>query len=157
MDRGNTMRQMLSKLPLEDQVDKLLDSIGQAINESGVMKKLEELQGKAPSVPSRTVPTPLGDVEIPEIALPKIQVPTLDERKKAAIKAALGIDLTFGIALIPLVGDIVADVVEDIYMDKIRSLLTPEELALFMRYDKVGPSVVAMLRTWGKEGVGWVR
>jgi len=95
------------------------------------------------------VPTPFGVVEVPlepPIPLP----PQIDERRARALLHVLGKDLSAVFAAIPVVGDIIADVLQDLHGAEVRKLLTEEELRYYVRYDKVGPSLVAILRAYGR-------
>lgn len=138
----------LSELPFEDRVGHVLNTIGASIELSGVMDRFESIRGRLPYVPSTIVPSPFGAVELPALELPEAKLPAIDARRRQALKAAVGIDLSFLLAQIPLLGDALADIIEDIYLDRIRGLLTPEEFATFTKYDKIGPSTIAMIRTW---------
>lgn len=97
------------------------------------------------------IPTPFGKVEIPLPKIPRLESPKMDERRSKALAHALGQDLSMIIALVPLVGDIAADALEDAHFSELRKNLTPTELETFIRYDKVSPSVLACLRTFMEE------
>lgn len=93
-------------------------------------------------------PTPFGLVHVPFPKLPKLSSPKMDERRSRALAHAVGEDLTTIVALVPLVGDIIADVVGDThYAEEIKNLM-PGEHAAFLEHNKVAPSSIAMLRTF---------
>jgi hypothetical protein len=94
------------------------------------------------------IPTPFGLVHVPFPKLPKLDSPKMDERRSRALAHAIGEDLTTIVALVPLVGDIIADVVGDThYAEEVKNL-TPSEHARFLEHNKIAPSTIAMLRTF---------
>ncbi|HUV52311.1 MAG TPA: hypothetical protein VMW64_04465 [Dehalococcoidia bacterium] len=103
-----------------------------------------------PTLPSTTIPTPFGKVSLPEhkIGLPKM--PSLDKRTGSAMKHAVGIDLSIIPGLLPFVGDVVADVVEDLHGAELRKILTSKEYDEFLKQDKIAPAIIAMARTLTK-------
>lgn len=139
----------LSRLPFEEKVSQALDRVSAAIEANPVAQRLDQLAEEGPSLPSVSLPTPLGTVDLvrPIPLLPRVSPPRLDARRKEALKAALGVDLVSLIGLVPVVGDYVAEELGDVYMHRLRSVLTPEELARFERLDKGNPfDVLAMWR-----------
>ena len=103
-----------------------------------------------PTLPETRIPTPFGAVHLPEkkIELPKL--PAFDEKSRDAMKHAIAIDLSMIPGLIPYVGDVVADVVEDLHAAELRKILTLEQYDRFLIEDKVAPAVIAMARTLTK-------
>lgn len=103
-----------------------------------------------PTLPETRIPTPFGAVHLPEkkIELPKF--PTLDEKSRAAMKHAIAIDLSMIPGLLPFVGDVIADVVEDLHAAELRKILTSKQYDRFLIEDKVAPAVIAMARTLTK-------
>ena len=103
-----------------------------------------------PTLPETRVPTPFGVVHLPEhkIGLPKL--PSLDGRTGSAMKHAVAIDLSMIPGTIPFVGDIVADVVEDLHGAELRKILTSKQYDEFLKQDKVAPATIAMARTLTK-------
>ncbi|GAI45029.1 unnamed protein product [marine sediment metagenome] len=103
-----------------------------------------------PTLPETTIPTPFGPVHLPEhkIGLPKL--PSFDEKSRAAMKHAIAIDGAMVPALIPVAGDIISDVVEDLHFAELRKILTPKEYDEFIKQDKVAPATVAMMRALTK-------
>lgn len=97
------------------------------------------------------VPTPFGLVHIPFPKLPSLEPPKIDARRSKALAHALGQDFSTIIALIPAVGDIAADVLEDLHASEMKKQLTPSEFDTFLHHDKVAPSTIAMLRTFTEE------
>ena len=121
------------------------------------MVKLPKLLGQKESpklfpltLPETRIPTPFGAVHLPEkkIELPKL--PSLDEKSRDAMKHAIAIDLSMIPAMIPWVGDVVADVVEDLHGAELRKILTSKEYDEFLKQDKVAPATIAMARTLTK-------
>jgi hypothetical protein len=101
---------------------------------------------KAPVLPRRALPTPFGKVYLPEqkIGLPKL--PPVDEKSMNAMKHAVAIDASMVLGWIPVVGDVVADVVEDLHAAELRKALTPRQYDVFEKNDKVAPAIVATAR-----------
>lgn len=96
------------------------------------------------------IPTPFGLVHVPFPRLPSLEGPKIDERRSRALAHAVGEDLTTIVALVPLVGDIIADIVGDThYAEEIKNL-TPGEYAIFLEHNKVAPSTIAMLRAFSE-------
>ncbi|MBU2578122.1 hypothetical protein KKA69_04830 [Patescibacteria group bacterium] len=63
-----------------------------------------------------TLPTPFGEVSLPVPTLPPLlKRPTIDERRRDIIKHTIASDLAFIPAQIPIIGDVVADVIEDLH------------------------------------------
>ena len=122
------------------------------------MVKLPTLPGQKeplklwpPTFPETTIPTPFGDVHLPEhkIGLPKL--PPFDEKSMAAMKHAIGIDLSLLPAMIPWVGDVVADVMEDLHFAELRKGLTAKQYNEFILQDKIAPATIAIMRALTKE------
>lgn len=99
-----------------------------------------------PTFPSTTIPTPFGEVHLPEhrIGLPK--PPPLEGKSLSAMKHAIAIDLSMVPGLIPMWGDVVADIVEDLHFAELRKLLTAKQYDEFVKQDKVSPATIAMMR-----------
>ena len=123
------------------------------------MKKIElpKLPGQKeppklwpPTLPETTIPTPFGKVHLPEhkIEIPKL--PPLDEKSMSAMKHAIAIDVSMVPGLIPWVGDVVADVVEDLHSAELRKILTAKQYDEFIKQDKVAPAAIAMMRALTK-------
>lgn len=93
------------------------------------------------------VPTPFGSIQFPNLETPPFEVPKRpDEKERRLIKQALGQDLTQVIALIPAVGDFLADAIGDMHQREIVSLMGMESYLKYAEYDKVFPSTVAAIR-----------
>lgn len=103
-----------------------------------------------PTLPSTTIPTPFGSVHLPEhkIGLPKL--PSFDEKSRAAMKHAIAIDASMVPGIIPYVGDVVADVVEDLHTAELRKILSPEQYDEFVKQDKIAPATIAVMRALTK-------
>ena len=97
---------------------------------------------------ARPIVTPFGKVTLPEVGLPpRLQPAAPDERAKAALRQALGEDLTYFVGLIPVVGALVADAIGDIHHREVVVLLSDEERKRFMEYNKFMFSTLAVART----------
>lgn len=142
------LRRLPTELPLESTIDRALDELERRVAALPTTRILENLHSKLPVIPEVEVGTPLGMIKTPEISLPVPALPKIDDRRRTAVKAAIATDLSAVIGMIPVVGDVVADVVEDIYGARIRKVLTKEEMDTYMKYDKLGPSTYAMLRAF---------
>ncbi len=103
-----------------------------------------------PTLPSTTIPTPFGSVRLPEhkIGLPKL--PSFDEKSRAAIKHAIAIDASMVPGLIPYLGSVVADVVEDLHVAELRKILTVTQYDKFLKEDKIAPATIAIMRALTK-------
>jgi len=104
-----------------------------------------------PTLPETRIPTPFGAVHLPEKKLERPKLPPFDEKSRGAMKHAIGIDLSLIPAMIPWVGDIVADVVEDLHFAELRKSLTSKQYDEFIQQDKIAPAVIAMARALTKE------
>ena len=96
--------------------------------------------------PGFRFPSPLGSLEVPELELPPLAFPKLDERTDQALRYALGADLSGLIALVPAVGDALADVIRDMHRAEIKRILTADEFHSFVQNTKLGPDTLAMIR-----------
>lgn len=121
------------------------------------MIKLPKLPGQEeppklwpPTLPSTTIPTPFGSIHLPEhkVKLPKL--PSFDEKSRAAMKHAIAIDGSMVPGLIPVVGDVVADVVEDLHFAELRKILTASQYDEFIKQDKIAPATIAIMRALTK-------
>ena len=141
-------------LPLENQVDALLNKLATTLEETRFTKMMRDLEARAPVIESIDFPTPFGKVRTPGLTLPVPVPPTMDQRRKEIVKAALADDLAGLVEKIPFVGAFawpIADAVEDTYLVKLQELMTPEEWRTFKEFDKVSPlTVAAALRTFAR-------
>ena len=88
----------------------------------------------------RGLPTPFGKINLPEMGAPRRGFPQISERRREAIRHAIGSDLTGVIGLIPWVGDVVGGQISDLHYAEMRKILTHEELNKFTEDDKIIPS-----------------
>lgn len=138
-----------ARLPFESVLDRVLDRISAKLEQAAPTRFTRSLGKKIPYPAEFRVNTPLGNIGLPSLDLPRLDVPELDNRRKEAIKAAIGQDLSYFPGLIPVVGDIAANAIEDVFFGKIHEVLTPEELRKFVQWNKKSPlSTVAMLQTF---------
>ena len=103
-----------------------------------------------PTLPETTLPTPFGKVSLPKYKIGLPRLPSLDEKTRSAMKHAIAIDLSMIPGLIPYVGDVVADVVEDLHGAELRKILTSKQYDEFLKQDKIAPATIAMARTLTK-------
>jgi len=103
-----------------------------------------------PTFPETTIPTPFGSVSLPEYKVRVPKPPPFDEKSRSAMLHAIAIDGSMVPGLIPFVGDVVADVVEDLHTAELRKILSPGEYDEFLKQDKVAPAIIAMMRTLTK-------
>ncbi|MBA7716531.1 hypothetical protein ES703_125604 [subsurface metagenome] len=122
------------------------------------LPKLPKLPGQKeppklwpPTFPETTIPTPFGKVHLPEHKLGLPKPPPFDEKNRNAMKHAIAIDGSMVPGMIPWVGDVVADVVEDLHFAELRKILTPKEYDEFIKQDKVAPATIAMMRALTKK------
>lgn len=95
------------------------------------------------------VPTPFGGIKLPDLETPPISLPKMpDERGFKAIGHSLGEDAAQIVGIVPWIGDIAEDILEDLHHAEIKKLLTPDEYRRFAEYNKSFPSAVAMIRTF---------
>ena len=106
--------------------------------------------GFPPTLPKTRIPTPFGDVHLPEHSLGLPKLPSFDEKSLAAMKHAIAIDASMVPGMVPYLGDVVADVVEDLHTSELRRILTPEQYDEFLKQDKVAPATIAMMRALTK-------
>ena len=140
-----------AKLPGEAQVDAALTRLAQRIEHNPLTARLEELRSRLPEIEAVEFPTPLGTIRSPHFALPEATPPRIDERRRGIVKAALGMDLAQVVGLVPVVGDVIADAVEDTYYPLVSNPMTEEERRTFQNYDKVSPlTSIAVLATFAK-------
>ncbi|MBA7561656.1 hypothetical protein ES708_03295 [subsurface metagenome] len=99
-------------------------------------------------LPELKIPSPFGTIKLPKYGLPPLKPPKIDERRRKALGHAAGVTAAQVVGLIPFVGDVVADVVEDLHGKEIKSILSSEEYDEYLKHDKVAPSIVAMVRTF---------
>jgi len=121
------------------------------------MFKLPKLPGQEentellpPRFPRMKVLTPFGSVYLPEhkVGLPKL--PSFDEKSRNAMKHAIAIDGSMVPGMVPWVGDVVADVIEDLHFAELRKILTPEQYDEFVKQDKIAPATIAIMRALTK-------
>jgi len=94
------------------------------------------------------LPTPFGEISTPPLETPPIELPQIpDDRARKAIGHGLGEDAAQIIGLVPWVGDILEDILEDMHHAEIKKILTPEEYDRFAEYNKSFPTTVALART----------
>lgn len=105
---------------------------------------------RPPILPERSIPTPFGRVHLPEMELSLPKFPAFNEKSRTAMGHALGIDLSMAIGGIPFIGDVAADVVEDLHVAELRRTLTPKEYDEFEKHDKVSPATIAVARALTK-------
>jgi len=108
---------------------------------------------KAPVLPEIRIPSPFGGISLPEYELTFPRLPGFNEKNRRAMLHAIGSDVSNLIGWIPVVGDVLADVIEDMHGAEIQKILTPEENREYSKQDKVAPSTIAMARTLTKSSL----
>ncbi len=144
------MARLPTKFPLEAQADKVIDRVGESLAASAPVKEMERIQAALPKIPEMNLNTPFGRVRTPEVSVPRIIPTRMDSRRKEALKTAIAIDISSLVGMIPVVGDVASDVIEDTFGAKLRKTLTDPERQWYMRYDKLGPSTLGLLRAFSK-------
>lgn len=136
------------KLPFEGTVGRALLKVSQAIDRFPPVKAVNGLVDKLPYFPEQNMGTPFGKVVLPELALPKIKAPEMNEGHKAALKASIGADLADVLKFIPAVGPIIAEPIQDTFMARINDALPAEEYRTYLGWEKKSPfSTIAVLQT----------
>ena len=106
---------------------------------------------RVPLIPETEIQTFFGSIKTPAWELPPLKIPKLDDRQKSAIKHGLGIDGADLVGKIPVastVFGVAADTIRAMHEQALRGILSPEEYALFRKYDKQFLSSIAVLRTF---------
>lgn len=148
------MTSIPDKFPLEDHIDVVIDRVGEHIKSSRPVQFMNSIQERLPFIPEQKLNTPFGSIITPEFSAPKIVPEGLDSRRKEALKTAIAIDISSAVGMIPVVGDVLSDIVEDTYGAKLRDTLTPDELDLYTKYDKLGPSTLGVVRAFAMTTAG---
>lgn len=93
------------------------------------------------------LPTPFGTVKLPDLETPPISLPKMpDGRGFKAIGHGLGEDAAGIIGMIPWVGELIEDSLQDLHHAEIKKILTSDEYHKFAEYNKSFPSAVALAR-----------
>lgn len=151
---GNNLNPLVAfEKALDNALDAATGRVNTFVEKSPLATQYERFRERAPSIRERRFDTPLGRVITPEVSLPKLGHVELKPERREALKAAIAIDISSVIGIIPVVGDILADVVEDVYGGKLRDSLTKEEMDMYTKYDKAGPSTLAIMRTFVRSGM----
>ena len=109
-------------------------------------------------LPSRGLPTPFGEINLPQIDTPVLALPEVGDRRKKAIKHMIGIDLSGVLALIPWAGSVVSGQISDLHYAEVRKILTPQELSRYIEADKRIPAnTPAMLYSFVKGSLPGVK
>ena len=108
-------------------------------------------------LPSVKIPTPFGDIHTQALETPPIRLPSMpDAHGKAALKQSVGadlidlsdtvLDLIPGADIVGGVLDPVRDSITAMHEKEILGILTKEEYADYLDYNKIFPRSVAMAR-----------
>jgi len=96
-----------------------------------------------------TLPTPFGKVKLPDLETPPLSLPSMpDEHARKAIGHGIGEDLANIPGIIPWVGEIIEDALEDTHHAEIKKILTADEYSKFAEYNKSLPTTLALARTF---------
>lgn len=94
------------------------------------------------------IPTPFGGIKLPDFETPPLKLPKIpDARAAKAIGHGLGEDAAQIVGIIPWIGDIAQDILNDLHHAEIKKILTDDEYRTFAEYNKAFPSAVALART----------
>ena len=105
-------------------------------------------------LPTRGLPTPFGEINLPSMEFPVLKPPELDERRRRAVKHAVATDLTGIIGVVPYVGSLLAGQISDLHYAEMRKILTPGELEKYIIADKKIPSNgLALLYSFVRGGI----
>ncbi len=157
---GRTIRppkppRLPDSLPFEKQVDRILNQIGQSLEQSKFGQSMKRLDDKLPVFESVDFPTPVVNIKTPNLKVPSLTPPKMNDRRREAIKAAVGQDLGEFIEIIPIVGFIVEPIgnsIQDNFSVKIQETLTEAEWKRFRQLDKASPlSTIAMVATFAQD------
>ena len=147
--------------PTDTIIDAPVNAIVNAVNglmsgvaNSPVGKAINSASERLPRLEEKSFSTPFGRVKLPEIRLPEVHEVKLDEHKREALRATVGIDAAQVFGIVPVVGDLIADVFEDTHAEVVRETLSDSEFRAYTKYDKLGPSTLAMARTFMKRNGG---
>lgn len=139
-----------TKLPLEPVAARITDGICSIMRREPITNGINKIIEQIPIIPEKQYPTPFGTYKTPEFSIPELKLPTMDDRRREALKAAVIDDLSSLVEKIPVVGlaaGPISDAIEDTAMAKIHDTLTPKEYTWFLNYDKISPiTTLAMLR-----------
>ena len=130
------------KLPFEDAIDRALNRLADSVERSPLLRRLQEFHARLPVILEGDLPTPMGRLKTPELALPRPALPQMDARRKDAFKAAILDDISALVENIPVLGFFahpLADMLEDVAMAKVHASLTPQEYEEFKKRDKFWP------------------
>jgi hypothetical protein len=106
-------------------------------------------------LPEREISTPFGTARIPEIELPPPQFPSLDDKRRAALRHALGADAASIFTVIPYLGNIIEGNISSMHHEALRQHLSEEEFRLFNKRNKLAPfDTVALVRAFLEKDLG---
>lgn len=136
------------KLPFEGTVGRALLKVTQAIDNFPPIRAVNGLVDKLPYFPEQNMGTPFGRITLPELTLPKLKAPEMDESHEAALKAGIGADVASALEFIPGLGPIIAEPIQDMFAARINDALDPSEYKTYMGWEKKSPlSTIAVLQT----------
>ena len=94
------------------------------------------------------IPTPFGSVKLPDIETPPLALPKApDAHARKALGHGVGEDLAQIPGIVPWIGDIIEDALEDTHHAEIKKILSPDEYSRFAEHNKVLPTALAIART----------
>lgn len=96
------------------------------------------------------IPTPFGgSIKTPNLETPPVKLPRMpDKRGMQAIGHGIGEDAAAIIGLIPWVGELAEDALQDCHDVEIKNILTVDEYREYSEYNKSLPSAVALARVF---------
>jgi len=93
------------------------------------------------------IPSPFGVIKMPDAETPPMKLPEIpDSRGRKAIGHGIGEDAASILGVIPWVGELVEDALQDTHHAEIKKILTAEEYRKFAEYNKSFPSAIALAR-----------
>ena len=131
-----------------DGIISVANNILNKVSDSPVGRVINRASEVLPQLQERDAYLPFGHVRLPEVKIPELEHLELDDRKRDIVKQAVGIDVAQVAGVVPVLGDLVADVIEDTHAEAMRDLLSDTELSTYLKHDKLGPSTMAVARTF---------
>lgn len=94
------------------------------------------------------IPSPFGTIKLPDLETPPLKLPTMPDAHAAkAIGHGLGEDAAQIVGIVPWIGDIAQDILNDLHHAEIKKILTDAEYREFANYNKAFPTAIALART----------
>ena len=99
------------------------------------------------AIPGFNIPTPFGSIKLPDLEPPPMALPKMpSSHERRAIGHAAGGDLASLVGMIPVVGVIIADPIQDMHHAELNKEFSKEERLSFDYYNKLFPNTIAAAR-----------